>query len=75
MLKFVTNFIEWRYSHYITCFTAGAGLELFMNFFQVGEANIYRSIKRTLSTTRAEEQFEAERAVFERFQSSIEEDD
>lgn len=40
-----------------------------MNFFHVGEANIYRSIRRSLSSSQAEGQFEAERLVFERVNS------
>lgn len=51
---------------YITLFCAGAGLELFMNFFHVGEANIYKSISRAMSTANAEKQFEAERLLFEK---------
>lgn len=52
---------------YITSFCAGAGLELFMNFFHVGEASIYRSISRNMSTSNAERQFEAERLLYEKF--------
>lgn len=41
-----------------------------MNFFHVGEANIYRSINRSLSTSKAESQFEAERLLYEAVISS-----
>lgn len=59
-------------NQYVIFFLAGAGLEVFMNFFHVGEANIYRSIRKSLSTSRAESQFEAERKIYERI---VEEDD
>lgn len=59
------NFIRWRYSHIVGFFTAGAGLELFMNLFYIGEANIYRSIKKNTSDYKAEKQFEAEKFIFE----------
>lgn len=68
--KQIQNFINWKYSHYVSSFCAGAGLELFMNFFHVGEANIYRSINRSLSTSKAESQFEAERLLYEAVISS-----
>lgn len=64
------EFINWKYSHYVTFFSAGAGLELFMNYFHIGEANIYNSIRRSLSTSQAEKQFEAERHLFERVNNS-----
>lgn len=67
----LTNFIKWRYSHYVICFTAGASLELFMNFFHVGEANIYRSIRKSLSTSSAEKRFEAEKFLYERVMEPI----
>lgn len=66
----ISNFIKWKYSHIVTFFIAGAGLELFMNFFHIGEANIYRSIKKNLSTSEAERRFEAERMLFEKVQAS-----
>lgn len=53
-------------NQYVLFFLAGAGLEVFMNLFHVGEANIYRSIRKSLSTSRAEEQFEAEKRIYER---------
>lgn len=68
----LTNYIRWPYSHYLTFSVAGAGLELFMNFFHVGEASIYRSIKKNLSTERAESTFEAEKSVFERVEADDE---
>lgn len=55
-----------RRNQYVLFFLGGAGLELFMNFFHVGEANIYRSIRKSLSTSAAESQFEAEKRVYER---------
>lgn len=66
----VSKFIEWKYSHIVACFIAGAGLELFMNFFHIGEANIYRSIKKNLSTSEAEKRFEAERMLFEKLEGN-----
>lgn len=71
----LANFINRRYSHIVIFSTAGAGLELFMNFFHIGEVNIYRSIKRSLSTTAAQQQFEAEKSIFERVESSDDDDD
>lgn len=59
-----------RYRYYVTFFIAGAGLEMFMNLFHVGEANIYRSINKSLSTSRAESQFEQERQLYEKIESS-----
>lgn len=50
---------------YVTFFCAGAGLELFMNFFHIGEANIYRSIERAISTSNAEQQFNSEKQLYE----------
>lgn len=70
----IQSYMDWKYSHYVTCFCAGAGLELFMNFFHVGEVNIYRSIKRSLSDSRAESKFEAERLFFEKINSSEDDD-
>lgn len=66
----VSNFIRWKYSHIVTFFITGASLELFMNFFHIGEANIYRSIKKNLSTSEAERRFEAERMLFENVEAS-----
>lgn len=66
----VIDFINRPYSHYVISFTAGAGLELFMNLFHVGEISIYNSIKKNLSTQKAEQLFEAEKALFERIQAS-----
>lgn len=65
------NFIKWRYSHLVTFSIAGAGLELFMNLFHIGEANIYRSIKKVASDEKAKSAFEEERRVYE----SVEIDD
>lgn len=61
----LSKLLKWRYSQYVIIFSAGAGLELFMNFFHVGEISIYRSIKRSLSDSRAEEQFLREKSLFE----------
>lgn len=40
-----------------------------MNFFRVGEISIYRTIKKNLSTERAQSAFEAEKLVFERIEA------
>lgn len=49
----------------LTFFVAGAFLELFMNYFHVGEANIYRSIEKNMSNSIAESRFELEKTVYE----------
>lgn len=61
----LTKFIKWRYSHLVTFSLAGASLELFMNFFHVGDARIYRSIRESMSTQKAVAEFEAEKSFFE----------
>ena len=61
--------LQWRHGHYVLFFSAGAGLELFMNFFHVGEVNIYRSIKRSMSDSRAIKQFELEKNLYEKIQN------
>lgn len=66
----ISNFIKWKYSHIVIFFTAGVSLELFMNFFHIGEANIYRSVKKNLSSSEAERRFEAERMLFEKVEAS-----
>lgn len=60
--------LKWPYSHLVICFSAGVGLELFMNLFHIGEANIYRSVRRSLSDSEAKKQFELERALFEKLE-------
>lgn len=76
ILALCKGYLNWKYHHYITFFTLGAGLELFMNFFTAGpqKANIYKSIKKNLSNSRAQEQFDLERKLFEQI-STQEEDD
>lgn len=71
-LALLKSYINWKYQHYVSFFIWGAGLELFMNLFHVGEASIYRSINRSLSTSRAEKQFEVEKYVFERLEAEEE---
>lgn len=66
----VGKYLDWKYSHYVTFFAAGAGLELFMNYFHIGEANIYRSIRKNLSTSRAQDQFEFELDVLKKLELS-----
>lgn len=61
----VEAFLPPRYKPVVLCFLSGAGLELFMNYFYIGEANIYRSILKNTSTSIAENQFEAERITVE----------
>lgn len=73
MIATAKRILSIPYAHYVIFFSAGAGLELFMNHFQVGDISIYRVIKRNLSDTRAQEQFDLERAVFERYELSGEE--
>lgn len=68
MIARLKRVINLPYSHYVIFFTAGAGLELFMNYFYIGEANIYRSIKKNQSASKAQEQFELERQVFEQIE-------
>lgn len=68
MFATVKQVLSKPYSHYVIFFSSGAGLELFMNFFHVGDASIYRSIKKNISTSRAQEQFEVEREIFEKIQ-------
>lgn len=58
-----------RYSHLLIFFISGASLELIFNFFHIKDANIYRSIKKNLSTSEAERRFEAERMLFEKIQA------
>jgi low temperature requirement protein LtrA len=65
-LKAINNL---PYSHYVIFFSAGVGLELFMNYFHIGEANIYRSIKKNISASRAQEQFDLEKQIYEHIES------
>lgn len=51
-------------------FAAGASLELFMNYFHVGEANIYKSIEKRTSDSIAQSRFDMERFIFEEFSGS-----
>lgn len=62
---FVDTFLPPRYRPVVICFFGGAGLELFMNFFHIGEASIYRSILKNMSDTLAQNQFEAEKITTE----------
>ncbi|KAG9510489.1 Small integral membrane protein 4, partial [Fragariocoptes setiger] len=41
-------------------FLAGAGLELFMNKFNVGEVSLYKTIRRRMVESESRRQFEAE---------------
>ena len=70
MFATVKHILSKPYSHYVIFFSTGVGLELFMNFFQVGEVSIYRSIKKNISSSRAQEEFELERELFEKIQLS-----
>lgn len=74
LMYLIKSYLNWKHNHYVTFFCAGAGLELFMNFFHVGEISIYRTIKNRLSETRAQEQFEAERMLLEKVQVEVEDD-
>lgn len=68
MLATIQHLLSKPYTHYALFFSAGAGLELFMNLFHIGEISLYRTIKRNLSTSRAEEQFELEKALYEKIE-------
>lgn len=68
MLVQIKSILSKPYAHYVVFFSAGAGLELFMNLFHIGEISIYRTIRRNLSTSQAEAQFQSERDIFEKIE-------
>lgn len=70
MLAAIKHIVSKPSTHYVVFFSFGAGLEIFMNLFHIGDISIYRTIKRNLSNARAEEQFEREKALFESISSS-----
>lgn len=65
MRSLVRSLVNIPYIHLPIAFFAGASLELFMNFFYIGEANIYRSIEKNMSDSIAENKFLMEKQIFE----------
>lgn len=63
--NFIKKLIRKPYGIPLIFFATGAGVELFMNYFHIGEANIYNSIRKNLSTSLAQDQFKAEREYYE----------
>lgn len=63
--KIIVRLISKPYGPAVIAFMGGAGLELFMNKFYIGEANIYKSIERNLSDEFAKNRFELEKCLAE----------
>lgn len=61
--RFLARLVVKPYGPAVIAFTAGAGLELFMNKFYIGEANIYKSIEKNLSDEFARNRFELEKCL------------
>lgn len=68
-MRFIPTVLGRPYIQYGGFFLAGVGLELFMNFFHIGEANIYRSILKNISQEEAERRFLVEKELYETINS------
>lgn len=68
-MKPLSQILQKPYMQYGCFFCAGAALEVFMNFFHIGQANIYRSILKNLSDSRAQERFQVEKQLYETINS------